>query len=110
MSLTLLNTSLVALAVKYRLDNPVVALATIYHNSNQRLNIYGDDVEVDYRGYEVTAENFIRILTGRVKDGTPQVSPTLFLFRLIYQIKKDLFRLCPPPPPNHFQIMVLNKN
>lgn len=46
--------------------------ATVYHNSNQKINIYGDDVEVDYRGYEVTAENFIRILTGRVKHGTPQ--------------------------------------
>jgi phosphatidylinositol glycan class K len=45
---------------------------TVYHNSNQRINIYGDDVEVDYRGYEVTAENFIRILTGRVTTGTPQ--------------------------------------
>ena len=48
--------------------------ATVYHNSNQKINIYGDDVEVDYRGYEVTAENFIRILTGRVKHGTPQVN------------------------------------
>ena len=24
----------------------------------------GDNVEVDYRGYEVTVENFIRMLTG----------------------------------------------
>jgi hypothetical protein len=26
--------------------------------------VYGDDVEVDYRGYEVTVENLIRVLTG----------------------------------------------
>lgn len=37
----------------------------------QHVNVYGDDVEVDYRGYEVTVHNFIRLLTGRVIPGTP---------------------------------------
>jgi len=37
----------------------------IFNNENHKLNLYGDNVEVDYRGYEVTAENFIRVLTGR---------------------------------------------
>lgn len=27
--------------------------ATIFNNVNQHINVYGDDVEVDYRGYEV---------------------------------------------------------
>ena len=27
--------------------------AKVFNNANQNLNIYGDDVEVDYRGYEV---------------------------------------------------------
>lgn len=26
--------------------------------------MYGSNVEVDYRGYEVTVENFMRVLTG----------------------------------------------
>lgn len=26
---------------------------TVFSNSNQQTNVYGDDVEVDYRGYEV---------------------------------------------------------
>lgn len=26
---------------------------------------YGEDIEVDYRGPEVTVENFIRVLTGK---------------------------------------------
>ncbi|CAO3611131.1 unnamed protein product [Cunninghamella blakesleeana] len=34
--------------------------------------LYGDNVEVDYRGYEVTVENFIRMLTGRVSPDTPR--------------------------------------
>jgi len=38
---------------------------TVYNNAHQHINVYGDDVEVDYRGYEVTVENFIRVLTGR---------------------------------------------
>ena len=31
--------------------NPLVA--TVFNNANQHINVYGDDVEVDYRGYEV---------------------------------------------------------
>lgn len=27
--------------------------ATVYNNADQQLNVYGDDVEVDFRGYEV---------------------------------------------------------
>ena len=34
--------------------------------------MYGDDVEVDYRGYEVTVENFVRLLTGRLPENTPK--------------------------------------
>ena len=26
---------------------------TVYNNAHQHINVYGDDVEVDYRGYEV---------------------------------------------------------
>jgi len=28
--------------------------------------------QVDYRGYEVTVENFIRVLTGRLSSSTPR--------------------------------------
>ncbi|EGG25103.1 phosphatidylinositol glycan [Cavenderia fasciculata] len=38
---------------------------SIFNNENHRLNLYGDNIEVDYRGYEVNVENFIRVLTGR---------------------------------------------
>lgn len=27
--------------------------ATVFNNAHQHINVYGDDVEVDYRGYEV---------------------------------------------------------
>jgi len=46
--------------------------ATVFNNANQNINVYGDDVEVDYRGYEVTVENFVRLLTGRLPSGTPR--------------------------------------
>lgn len=39
--------------------------AHIYNNESHAINVYGDDVEVDYRGYEVTVENFLRVLTGK---------------------------------------------
>ncbi|EGC33578.1 hypothetical protein DICPUDRAFT_36512 [Dictyostelium purpureum] len=38
---------------------------SIFNNENHKLNLYGDNIEVDYRGYEVNVENFIRVLTGR---------------------------------------------
>lgn len=37
-----------------------------------RLDLYGENIEVDYRGYEVTVENFIRVLTGRVDPSVPR--------------------------------------
>lgn len=46
--------------------------AQVFNNENHRLNLYGDNVEVDYRGYEVTVENFLRILTGRHEPAVPR--------------------------------------
>ncbi|XP_064416387.1 GPI-anchor transamidase isoform X2 [Latimeria chalumnae] len=46
--------------------------ATVFSHKNMELNVYGDDVEVDYRGYEVTVENFLRVLTGRQPPSTPR--------------------------------------
>jgi len=39
--------------------------ATVYNNAERKIDLYGDNIEVDYRGYEVTVENFIRLLTGK---------------------------------------------
>jgi glycosylphosphatidylinositol transamidase (GPIT) subunit GPI8 len=38
--------------------------AALFSNESHKLNVYGDNVEVDYRGYEVTVENFLRLLAG----------------------------------------------
>ncbi|KAF8317658.1 hypothetical protein DL93DRAFT_2042420, partial [Clavulina sp. PMI_390] len=46
--------------------------ATVYANPGQLLDLYGENIEVDYRGYEVTVENFIRVLTGRVESTMPR--------------------------------------
>jgi len=45
--------------------------ATVFNNANKNINVYGEDVEVDYKGYEVTAENLVRVLTGRLNDNVP---------------------------------------
>lgn len=45
--------------------------AEIFNNVAEQINVYGDDVEVDYRGYDVTVENFVRILTNRLPEVTP---------------------------------------
>lgn len=38
--------------------------ASVYAERNHHLDLYGENIEVDYRGYEVTVENVIRVLTG----------------------------------------------
>src|SRR5690349_16637822 len=38
---------------------------TVFNNADRGLDLYGDNIEVDYRGYEVTVENFIRLMTDR---------------------------------------------
>ncbi|KAH7698969.1 GPI-anchor transamidase [Aphelenchoides avenae] len=45
---------------------------TIYASAYHRENLYVSDLEVDYRGYEVTAESFVRLLTDRVHEATPR--------------------------------------
>ncbi|KAI0708732.1 peptidase C13 family-domain-containing protein [Cerioporus squamosus] len=44
----------------------------VYANSGRHLDLYGDNIEVDYRGNEVTVENFLRVLTGRVEPSVPR--------------------------------------
>ncbi|KAI0502508.1 hypothetical protein KFK09_017461 [Dendrobium nobile] len=46
--------------------------AQVFNNENHQLNLYGDNVEVDYRGYEVTVENLLRVLTGRHESAVPR--------------------------------------
>ena len=46
--------------------------ASVFNNNKRVLDLYGSNVEVDYRGYEVTVENFIRVLTGRVQGHIPR--------------------------------------
>jgi phosphatidylinositol glycan class K len=36
----------------------------VWGSSVRGLDLYGESVEVDYRGYEVSVENVIRVLTG----------------------------------------------
>ncbi|KAG5640343.1 glycosylphosphatidylinositol anchor biosynthesis, partial [Asterophora parasitica] len=45
---------------------------SVYANRGRNLDLYGDNIEVDYRGYEVTVENFIRVLTGRMEPSVPR--------------------------------------
>lgn len=45
--------------------------ATVYQSAYNPIDLYGDEIEVDYRGYEVTVENFIRVVTGRLPASAP---------------------------------------
>eukprot|EP00198_Chlamydomonas_reinhardtii_P008214 XP_001697551.1 predicted protein [Chlamydomonas reinhardtii] len=45
--------------------------AQLFNNESRKLDVYGQDVEVDYRGYEVTVANFLQVLTGRHAPEVP---------------------------------------
>ncbi|CDO94839.1 unnamed protein product [Kluyveromyces dobzhanskii CBS 2104] len=45
---------------------------SVFNNADRALDLYGESVEVDYRGYEVTVENFIRLLTDRWDEDHPK--------------------------------------
>ena len=49
--------------------NPVPG--QVFNDERQAVNVYGTDIEVDYRGYEVSAEALMRVLTGRHSPSTP---------------------------------------
>ena len=45
---------------------------TVYDNAQRALDLYGENIEVDYKGDEVTVESFIRLLTDRNGDLMPK--------------------------------------
>ncbi|KAH7877759.1 peptidase C13 family-domain-containing protein [Lentinula edodes] len=45
---------------------------SVYANPGRHLDLFGENIEVDYRGYEVTVENFLRLLTGRLPPSFPR--------------------------------------
>lgn len=50
--------------------NPYVG--SVFNDHEHSIDIYGEEIEVDYRGNEVTVENFIRLLTDRWDDDVPR--------------------------------------
>lgn len=50
--------------------NPYVG--SVFKDHEHELDVYGSNIEVDYRGYEVTVENFIRLLTDRWDEDVPR--------------------------------------
>jgi hypothetical protein len=53
--------------------------------------ISGDNVEVDYRGYEVTVENLVRLLTGRLPATVPRY---LHIFPPLLAVLWIRIRIC----------------
>ena len=43
----------------------------VFANRGHALDLYGENIEVDYRGYEVTVQNFLRLLTGMLSSPLP---------------------------------------
>eukprot|EP00924_Labyrinthula_sp_SR-Ha-C_P003529 maker-scaffold_53-snap-gene-0.35-mRNA-1 protein AED:0.03 eAED:0.03 QI:99/1/1/1/0/0/4/595/317 len=44
--------------------------AELFSSQRKEDNLYDETVQVDYRGDDVTVENFLRVLTGRHEEGT----------------------------------------
>ena len=51
--------------------------ASVFNDLSMKTNVYGEDIQVDYRGSEVTSENFLRVLTGRHAADVPRTKRLL---------------------------------
>lgn len=51
--------------------------AQVFNSESHALDVYGSNVEVDYRGHEVTVESFVRVLTGRHDSAVPRAKRLL---------------------------------
>ncbi|KAJ7122994.1 hypothetical protein C8R44DRAFT_876186 [Mycena epipterygia] len=58
---------------------------SVYANPGRELDPYGDNIEVDYRGYEVTVDNFIRVLTDEMEPSVPRSK------RLLTDARSNIF-------------------
>lgn len=54
----------------------------VFNNNNRQIDLYGELIEVDYRGYDVTVEAFIRLLTDRWPADHPRLKRLLTDLRL----------------------------
>lgn len=60
--------------------------ANVFSSNTHDVNLYDEDnIEVDYRGDDVTVANFIRLLTGRYEENTPKSK------RLLSNEKSNVF-------------------
>ncbi|KAK9237678.1 peptidase C13 family-domain-containing protein [Lipomyces kononenkoae] len=50
---------------------------TVYNNADRALDLYSNNIEVDYRGYEVTVDTLLRVLTDKVDPTTTPRSKRL---------------------------------
>ena len=48
-------------------------MGSVYNHKNKVIDLYGNEIEVDFRGEEVTVQNLIRLLTGRQDPGKDYV-------------------------------------
>jgi GPI-anchor transamidase subunit K len=51
-------------------DRDIAGGAQIFNDRGHATNLYTDTMEVDYRNYDVTLSNIIRVLTDRHPTGT----------------------------------------
>jgi Peptidase C13 family len=62
----------------------------VFANRGHALDLYGENIEVDYRGYEVTVQNFLRLLTGMLS------SPLLSCHAITVLIVMKIVIMTPP--------------
>lgn len=59
------------LAEEVACDARNVLKGQVFNDRRHSIDLYGDDIEVDYRGAECNVENVLRVLTGRHDPDTP---------------------------------------
>ena len=66
----------------------------VFANRGHALDLYSENIEVDYRGYEVTVQNFLRLLTGECSAfslSLPLPCPFLMAMKYFYAFHPVFF-------------------
>lgn len=72
---------------------------TVYSNADRKTDLYGERIEVDYKGEEVNVENFLRLLSGAVTALSARSSHVTFPWLLVsLRQNSDRWATAPFPP------------
>ena len=65
----------------------------MFNNADEHINVYGDDIEVDYRGYEVCMQGFLSAERGKGHSNTNFIDTTSGITIVLRRLAENCYNL-----------------